>query len=1619
MAKNETDIIANLSKYIKTDEPNPYLKTIVSAEDITPRYPSVGELPRFDLSKQSTYDTSIIDFTSKGGKAPKAQGEFGLWTLLNVLTSAGGAITNQIANWTDKELNWKDIPFAEIPGMAAKAQMNAWKDGVFDLRDVPILGGIAGVGSQTKKGEDVIQNLGLKDTKGKIDATEVLGFGLDVALDPLTYFTLGGSSAVKFGLKASREAAEVVTKNLADEGIPLLQNISGKGKNIIESTRNTVFDATDIKLKDDYAKQQGFKNFDEFTQNVDISQPQFVDDLRKITEQATYKANEAANFVDNAGKAARAANQNNFINLDVPFTTISKGFGSKPKAWLKLERKIGQSGRTAIINQFRRLNIVDPADVDGIIKKLYDVDTLENMNLQQVRHFAQTLSKLNNNIYEQAVETLAKSGISPSAANAIQEVLIRTRRGTGIGNDIGAILRDPEKGISQDALVFSSNELESVLTSSLISTITNTLGNVNIPNTVLQDMLNLENQIISNGTLNLSRIVKETPEVIRDYLQRNGVATDQIDNVIKQFETDVQITIGNAKAKLLQDIQPAIDQVQGIVDNYTKMFKDVMSGKADETIKEFEGQIKNLQDLLNDPQGGFKKLIDDNKSSFAVTSGFAVRAEQIHEKYKDIWDIDVMSLKSKEEARKVIKMQNDAMDEMTNHIQYYFEFQNFIVGAVKNGQQHSELFKNMKSVYNDLDILSRLGFYKGKFSNLDIEIQPYRLKINGNDEALAYYSPTEVKIVVGKDGQYSFIHEFMHYIEDQFLPSKKDYGKYKNIAVSKTTRGYKDFYPGHPLYDLAKDIRKITTAYDNPIWSNTSRITKNQVYYESNTENIARFFEQVVVNRFNKDMGYFMTDELMEKYAKKQANTYASGNAKYDVIKDDATADKVFDELMDRIKKLGFAVSKDVIESDLLAKGFTPLGSIDDLTAKLDNLTNQLDNYKQATNKIQKELIDTNKFQQDMVIRRMSKSKYFNPESLGSADDFVESYGKLITRSNSIVYGEKVRMQKDLRMMEKLIKGLSQDELATIPYLLEKKYPGGMTREQFLASRNIAGDTITRLDEVASKMENIFNKLGILEMEVGAMTRLRQDYFPHVYKIPDADAVEQLDELAKQFPEDELIKELAGRSKNLGFDKVRKSFQTLADLDDHLAKLQKMFNEAATTEEKARIMTRIKRLSDIYERNPINALARRYAKSIRSRVNTELYSEFEKASLLIRKDSSALLDYDIKAFHRLDKTEAAALGLREGDLMHKEVFEGLKKVDGLFKDEGLNKVIKEVDSVVSIWKQVLTSLVPKYYFYNFIGNIYNNSLAGVSISSYKQAGDIMKRIRTGELTTPDKQFLDQAIKDGVINQGFLADLSQYFGDLDKLNPPTVGQKFERAMGQRLKNVPVIGTERLSYKRTLESVGEFTDDFTRLANYIDALNKTGSREIASDQVRKYLFNYRELSVGDRYIRQFVPFWSWMRNNIPLQLNKLFTEPRHALTWYKIKQQTQGEITDSDIPRWILESSFFIGDKAIDPRLPISDLNQIIRTDVDGFGRELFSMTNPLLKNIIELSLNKKFFNERPINYGENPVEDYTAYFLQQFGQYGSSTANILFKENVSIPEELAKLFLPIPREVPGR
>lgn len=934
------------------------------------------------------------------------------------------------------------------------------------------------------------------------------------------------------------------------------------------------------------------------------------------------------------------------------------------------------------------------------------------------------------------------------------------------------------------------------------------------------------------------------------------------------------------------------------------------------------------------------------------------------------------------------------------------------------------LFKNVKGTVAQLDLLSRAGFnIPNAYSDLTVYIKQADRNYKGKTMASYDPNPTAIRITIEPTGEASFIHEFMHYLDHKIsdkYPGSNGVGHAKNEAA---------YRKNHPLYKFAiygrdKNINSGLHSYTG----------SSKVYGKSHTEIVARMFSQSMVAKLKKELvipnnkNPLILTESLKDFATKSG--FKKGFDSVDSYSDDFL-NKVYDEFLDILKSEG-------LRGDPVANVKAQLEALKkqkkNVVAKLKraeknynavtkDMQNKLTNLEIRNNQFQREFFTANKFTPDMIVKRLTGSKYINPHSLSSKNSFVEAFGKPISQADTIMYGEKVRMQKDLRYIEGVTKKFTQDELYTIPYLLENTFPKGMSKEEFFLSKGITNpDAIQRIEDVAQRMKDIFDKLAILEQEVGSLVRLRQDYFPHVYVKSNEETLAMLEELAKKFPEDESLKQLTGRNQKLGFDRNRKSFQTIAEIDDYITKIDEeiatLNANGGNLEKITQLQYKKQRLYEMYERNPITALVKRYNKSIRSRVMKELYNQFEQNSLIVKDKSGR--DFNINDMHQLNKEEARFLGLEENTFINKEIFEGLKKIDGIFKDTGVNKVLKEIDSVVSIWKQALTAVVPKYYVYNFIGNIFNNILAGISISSYKEANTIMQKIRSKTLTQQDKAFLNQAIRDGVVNQGFLSDMSKYFKDSEMYEEPTIGQKIQRSIGQKVENVPVLGRgSKFSYMGGLGKVGEWSDDFTRLAHYLDVLNKTGSRTIATDSVRKYLFNYREMSVGDRYMRTLIPFWSWTRNNLPLQFEKLVTEPKYALTWFKIKQQTQGELDDADVPDWIKESSFFIGNQAIDLRLPLTDLAQVFQNTPAATMREFLGMTNPLIKNVFEIAMNKKLFNQRPIYYGKTPVQDWTAYALQQFGQFGSTTANLAFKDEPDVAKEIAKLFGPIPRDISGK
>lgn len=210
-----------------------------------------------------------------------------------------------------------------------------------------------------------------------------------------------------------------------------------------------------------------------------------------------------------------------------------------------------------------------------------------------------------------------------------------------------------------------------------------------------------------------------------------------------------------------------------------------------------------------------------------------------------------------------------------------------------------------------------------------------------------------------------------------------------------------------------------------------------------------------------------------------------------------------------------------------------------------------------------------------------------------------------------------------------------------------------------------------------------------------------------------------------------------------------------------------------------------------------------------------------------------------------------------------------KAIDTYYKGiqpEELKLIFKTYDAVLNWWKgQAL--IAPSYHIRNFVSNLWNNYLAGVTNPiDYIQAGQLQMGRGAGLKIagmTPE-EIITLARKRGVINAGwFAADI------------PT-------AVEQGLKSGWKTGINPLSQEnyafRLNKQMGSIVENNSRLAHFISQLKKGKTIDESVMSVKKYLFDYQDLTNFEKNVmKRGMPFYTWTRKNIPLQLEHLISEP----------------------------------------------------------------------------------------------------------------------------------------------
>lgn len=321
-----------------------------------------------------------------------------------------------------------------------------------------------------------------------------------------------------------------------------------------------------------------------------------------------------------------------------------------------------------------------------------------------------------------------------------------------------------------------------------------------------------------------------------------------------------------------------------------------------------------------------------------------------------------------------------------------------------------------------------------------------------------------------------------------------------------------------------------------------------------------------------------------------------------------------------------------------------------------------------------------------------------------------------------------------------------------------------------------------------------------------------------------------------------------------------------------------------------------------------------------------------------------------------------------------------------FSDEGTNFIAKIYDQLSSLWKTSVTTLFPAFHVRNGISNMFVNAMAGVVdprvykdamlVQKYgnllaKHGSDPKKLLEIGAKKIGNYKvddWLQLAERHGVIGKGgYWTEISRGLADTrpgitKRLDPRT--QSFApTALGKK--------------------VGNAVEDNARIAHFIDRVMKGDGVEDAALSVKKYLFDYGDLTDFEKNVmRRVVPFYTWTRKNAELWTRIMVSNPGKfgkVLKGMRSLQDSFNDVPDEDIeklPAWARAGFSVISGQGKTVNavtglgLPIEAYANTIGSLLGTEQQSALNMLGPIPRGIVEKATGISLFTGKSISEDTN-------------------------------------------------
>lgn len=322
-------------------------------------------------------------------------------------------------------------------------------------------------------------------------------------------------------------------------------------------------------------------------------------------------------------------------------------------------------------------------------------------------------------------------------------------------------------------------------------------------------------------------------------------------------------------------------------------------------------------------------------------------------------------------------------------------------------------------------------------------------------------------------------------------------------------------------------------------------------------------------------------------------------------------------------------------------------------------------------------------------------------------------------------------------------------------------------------------------------------------------------------------------------------------------------------------------------------------------------------------------------------------------------------------LLPQSIVKDLTANPKLIDEPSVQYLLKQYDRVLNFWKGSVTSLFPAFHARNATSNVLQNfldiGLKSIDPLHHKEVVKIMAGGKGKLITDLGEEISYDRIRELAKQKRILGGNFFY---TDAAN----------AIDDQLKIGLRRGLKRLSPFQAGRTIGGAIEDEARMVNFVANLQKGLGADEAAKLTKKFLFDYSNLSKFEKEImRRFIPFYTWTRKNIGLQLSMLAKNPGKLASQLKVVRGLGEPVTaeerQKNLPEWAAESAGFKSgtDKYGRPLfftglgLPIEAATQSLKT-----GGAL-SMLSPAIKTPLELVSGQDFFRGRPIKDVYNATE----------------------------------------------